>query len=144
MFSAWWFALKTSVFRRPPRSRPMTRRLCLEALEERALLSGGLSGGPGPLPTNSGGPGPQPVAVISQGGGTGSSGGSGSGGSGISGPGYPLPPNTAPPLPDPSTLSPTPPIMVLVPLTGTPGGPGPSLAVAPVCTSGGPAPAVTL
>jgi hypothetical protein len=144
MFFAWWLALKQSVSRRPRRSLPATRRLCLEPLEERALLSGGLSGGPGPSATNSGGPGPQPVAVISQSGGTGSSGGSGSSGGGISGPGYPLPPSTAPPLPDPGTLSPTSPIMVLVPLTGTPGGSGPSLALAPVCTTGGPAPGTTL
>jgi hypothetical protein len=63
-------------------------------------------------------------------GGIGTSGGSGS--AGISGPGYPLPPTSGPTRPDAGTLDPSQPTTVLVPLTGTPGGPDPTLAVVPV------------
>jgi hypothetical protein len=133
MFATLWSALQHRPSRQPRRSPVLHRKPTLEALEDRNLLSGGPGGGPGP----SGGSGTPVVAVLS----TSVSNGSG-GGLGISGPGYPLAPATGPARPDPATLSQPSTTTVLVPLSGTPGGPGPTVAVVPVCsgsgTSGGP------
>src|SRR5262249_53694189 len=116
-----------------------SRRLFLEPLEERALLSGGLSGGgPGPSLTTGSNSGSQPAVVLTQSGGPGPSSGTSSGGVGISGPGYPLAPTSGPTRLDPATLNQPLPTMILVPLTGTPG--GPSVAVVAVCTGGGSGP----
>jgi hypothetical protein len=140
MFASIWSALRKSAAHRPQRQRPLNRRPSLEALEARYLLSGGPGGGPDPSAANLSGPGPgsQPAVVLNQGGGPGSSGGSTSGAVGISGPNYPLAPTTGPARPDPTTLSQPTTIMVLVPLTGTPGGPTPTVTVVPVCTGTSP------
>jgi hypothetical protein len=140
MFSALWFAWQKSASRRRPRSHATSRRLYLEPLEDRTLLSAGPSGGLVPLSGSPNGSGSQPVVVPSQGGGgPGTSGGQGtSGGTGSGGPGYPLPPTTGPASPAPGTLGQSSPTIVMVPLTGTPGGSGPTLAVVPVVTGGGP------
>jgi hypothetical protein len=130
MFSNLWSALQKPASRRPQRSRSTSRRLGVETLEDRALPSGGPGGGlVSPSGSTPGGSGSQPAAVLTQSGGPGSS----SGGS-ISGPGYPLPPSSGPSRPDPGTLDPTTSTAVLVPLTGTPGGPDPTLAVVPIVT----------
>ena len=145
MFADLWFALRKLASRRPQRLRS-TSRLYLEPLEDRLPLSGGLVTGSDPSPTSgSNVSGSQQVAIVGQSGGPGPSGGQGtSGGSGssslfLSGVGYPLAPTTGPARPDPSTLSQPPQTTVMVPLTGTPGGPYSIMAVVPVCTGGGPA-----
>jgi hypothetical protein len=101
-----------------------------------------LSGGSGPSSLNISGSGPSQVAIDTQtGSGSGSgqtSGGSGSGLVGISGPGYPLAPSSGPTRTDPGTLSQTSGGSVLVPVTGTPGGSGPVVALVPVCTGTSP------
>jgi hypothetical protein len=139
MFAELWSALRKSPTRRPQRSGPLNRRLCLEALEDRNLLSGG----PGPSTANVSGSGSPQVAVVTPSGGSSSSsgqtsGGSGSGAVGISGPGYPLAPTSGPTRPDPTTLSQPPGGTTLVAITGTPGGPDPTVAVVPVCTGTSP------
>jgi hypothetical protein len=134
-----WFGLRKFSSRRPQRLRS-TSRLCLEPLEDRMCLSAGPSAGGAPIPSSgsSGGTGSQPVAIVAGASGTqGTTGGSGTS-SVLSGPGYPLAPTTGPARPDPGTLSPPPQTTVLVPMTGTPGGPDPTLTVLPVCTGGGP------
>jgi hypothetical protein len=138
MLTDFWLALKKLSSRRPQRPR-LAHRLSLESLEDRLALSGGpgISGGPGPT-SGSSGSGSQPVAIVATSGSPGSSGGNGSGSIVLSGPGYPLAPSSGPARPDPSTLSQPAQTTVMVPLTGTPGGPSPSLAVVPVCTGGGP------
>jgi hypothetical protein len=123
MFTSLW----KSASRQTPRVQTKAVRLCLESLEERTLLSGGLSGGPGPS-GSSGGSGSQQVIVQS------SSGGSGN--SNLSGPGYPLVSTNGATRTDPGTLSQTDPTIVLMPLSGTPGGSGPTLSIVPVCTGG--------
>ena len=135
MLSTFWSALWRSGSKRTRPVRPTSVRLCLEPLEERALLDAGLSGGgPGPSLTTDSTSGSQTTVAQTTSGGTGSSGTSGSGSLGISGPGYPLAPTSGPTLTDP-TLSPT--STVLVPVSGTSGGSGPSLGVIAVCTSSG-------
>jgi hypothetical protein len=134
MFASIWSALSKSAGHRSQRQRPLNRRPNLEVLEDRYLLSGG----PGPSVANLSGPSSPQVVVLNQGGGPGSSGTSGSGGIGISGPGYPLPPVTGPVRPDPSTLSQPPATIVLMPVSGTPGGSGPTMTVVPICTGTGP------
>jgi hypothetical protein len=139
MLSELWSALRKPSPRRTQRSRPLNRRPCLEALEDRNLLSGG----PGPSGGTGGGPGSSPVAVLTQsdtsGSGSGqTSGGSGSGSVGISGPGYPLAPTSGPTRPDPGTVSQSSGGTTLVSITGTPGGPGPTVTVIPICTGTSP------
>jgi hypothetical protein len=114
---------------RKPRARRTqwagsTVRLSLESLEERAVPSG-TSGGSGTL--SGGGPGPstQPTGVVSQ-----------SGGLGISGPGYPLPPGVTVTGSSGGSAQ-TQQTIVLVPLSGSPGGPSTSLAVVPMPVTGG-------
>jgi hypothetical protein len=75
--------------------------------------------------------------VQTNGGGTGSSGATGSGSIGISGPGYPIAPTSGPTTSGPSQ---SPPITVLIPVSGTSGGPAASLGVVAVCTGGGTGP----
>jgi hypothetical protein len=139
MLAELWSALRNPPIRRPQRSRPLNRRPSLEPLEDRNLLSAG----PSPSSLSGSGSGPSQVAVINQSGGTGSgsgqtSGGSGSGSTGVSGPGYPLAPATGPTRPDPTTLSQPAGGTTLVSITGTPGGPDPTVAVVPVCTGASP------
>jgi hypothetical protein len=122
MFAAIWTAMRKS-----PISRPVKARPCLEVLEDRNLLSGG----PGPSLTNVSGPSPAALTGSTSGQ---TSGGSGSGALGISGPQYPLAPSCGPTRPDPGTLSQPSGSTVLVGITGTPGGPGPTVTVVPVCT----------
>lgn len=144
MLSTFWSALWRSGSNRKRPERPMSVRLSLEPLEERALLSGGLSGGgPGPSPTPNSSSGTQTAVVQTNSGNSGSSGGTGSGSAGISGPGYPLPPTSGPMLPPPSDPSLSTTVTVLVPMSGTPGGSGPSLTVVAVTTGGGPGPSGT-
>ena len=141
MLSTFWSALWRSRSNRTRPVRPMGVRLFLEPLEERALLDGGLSGGgPGPSLSTDSTSGSQPAVVVTNGGGPGSSGATGSGSVGISGPGYPLVPTGGPTIPPPSGPSQSPPVTVLVPISGTPGGPGPSVGVVAVCTGGGTGP----
>lgn len=141
MLSTFWSSLWRSGSNRKRPVHPMSVRLSLEPLEERALLSGGLSGGgTGPSPSTDSTSGSQPAVVQTSSGGSGSSGGTGSGSAGISGPGYPLAPTSGPTLPPPSDPSLSSTVTVLVPMSGTPGGSGPSLSVVAVCTGGGPGP----
>jgi hypothetical protein len=138
MFAAIWSALRRSPtpLRRP--SLPPKRRPCLEVLEDRNLLSGGA----GTSSVSVSGSDPSQVAIVTQtssASGSGqTSGGSGSGLVGISGPGYPLAPGSGPTRTDPGTLSQTSGGSVLVGITGTSGGSGPTLAVVPVCTGTSP------
>ena len=143
MLSALRSAWKKSAARGPRRPQPGDRRLGLEPLEDRALPSGGpgTSSVPTPPTSSPGGPSTQLAAVVSNSGGpdTSSVSSSTSGSTSGGGPGYPLPPGTGPVRPDPGTLTTTPPTTTLVPVTGTPGGPDPSLALVPVSTGGSPA-----
>jgi hypothetical protein len=123
--------------RLPKRTRSRGRRLGLETLEDRAVPSG-VSGGPGP----SGGSGQtlvQDAAIVAapQSGGQGPGGGNGSGAVGISGPGYPLAPALGPTTTGVATTGLSQPVVVLLPLTGSPGGPSSSLTVVPVLVNGG-------
>jgi hypothetical protein len=140
VFSILWSAVLKPASRRPQRSRSTRFRLSVESLEDRTVPSGGSdSSVTQPSGSTSGGPGSPPAAVVTQTSSPGTSGGQGtSGGTGsvnISGPGYPLPPSCGPTRPDAGTLDPSQPTTVLVPLTGTPGGPGPTLAVVPMVTA---------
>ena len=141
MLSTFWSALWRAGSNRTRPVRPMGVRLSLEPLEERALLSGGLSGGgPGPSPSTDSTSGSQPAVVQTTSGGPGSSGGTGSGSIGISGPGYPLVPAGGPTVPPPSGPSQSPPVTVLIPMSGTPGGSTTLLSIVAVCTGGGTGP----
>jgi hypothetical protein len=114
-------------------------RLCLEPLEERALLSGSpvLSAATG----SSGGP-PAPLVGIVDTSGTGPSGGSsgGSSTSTISGPGYPIAPTSGPTRPDSVCQTTQGQSTTFIPVTGTSGGNGTALTSVPVCVGspGGP------
>jgi hypothetical protein len=125
MFSSLWSAFGKPRFRQPQRL-PARRRLCLESLEDRALPSGG---GPGTVLGTTSGSGSSPggpTAVISQSGSTpggSGQGGGGSGSTGISGPGYPLAPAAGPTRPDVAVVGQPTQDVVLVPLSGSPGGP---------------------
>jgi general secretion pathway protein D len=132
MFFSHWSGSRKSSSPQPQRPGPAGRRLCLEPLEDRVLLSGP-GGGLAPLATGSGSSQGQPVAVLNQGG-PGPSGGSNSGSAGISGPGYPLAPAVGPTGSPSAGQS-----VVLVPFSGSPGGSGPTFALIPMLvTLGGP------
>jgi hypothetical protein len=135
MFFIFWTGLRKTRARRAQQRRSMSRRLVLEALEDRTVPSGGLSGGPGP--SGGGDPGSQPAAILS----STTPGGTGSGNQNLPGPGYPLAPTTSPTLT--ASCAPSQQTTVLVPLTGSSGGPNATLTVVPMVitvsgTSGGP------
>ena len=134
MFAEIWSALQRSPTHRRQPPLPLKRRPCLEALEDRNLLSGGA----GPSSLSVSGSGPSQVAIVPGSSSGQTSGGSGTGLVGISGPGYPLAPTSGPTRTDPGTLSQTSGGSVLVSITGTSGGSGPTLAVVPVCTGTSP------
>jgi hypothetical protein len=92
--------------------RPPVRRLQLERLEDRMLLSGGPGGGSGPSLVQP----PSGPAIVSTSGGQGPSSNSGGG------PGYPLPPVAGPVMP-PLPVSPTLVFVMLPVTTGSSGGP---------------------
>lgn len=146
-----------SSFRKPQRSQSLRRKLAFELLENRALPSGGLNdhvisvivdhSGSNHVAQvaeleHHGGSTPSAIVPNQSSGGSGSSGGGpGNGGSGpgavfLSGPGYPLAPTSGPARPDPATLAQPTTTTTLVPMGGASGGPGPSLALVPVVTSG--------
>jgi hypothetical protein len=135
MLFSFWSGIRNAAARRPRQGQSKNRRLGLEVLEDRAVPSGG----PGPTTGGTGSGAPQ--AALTSGS---TSGGTGSGNQNLPGPGYPLAPTTAPTM-TPS-CGPAQQVTVLVPLSGSPGGPGATLTVAPMIvtvsgsTSGGPAP----
>ncbi len=123
-------ARKSSGLQAPSRARS---RLCLESLEERALLNGGplLSVASG----SSGGPPAPLVGIVDSNGGTpgGSASSGGSGTSVISGPGYPIAPTSGPARPDSGTLTVQDQTTTFIPISGSPGGSGTTLTSVPVC-----------
>jgi hypothetical protein len=136
MFSTFLKALNSRLSLQPQKAGRPSRRLCLESLEERAMLSGG--------PLLSIGNGPQ-VGIVTNvsgggtGGGNGTTGGTNDTSTSISGQGYPIVPTSGPGRPGTGTLTQQGTTTTLIPLSGG-GGNGPSIAAVPVClgSPGGP------